>query len=96
MGSDILVLLLPGALFLAFFLPLGVRKSKPIFSRRAGPYVSGEALDQITLLFLLYIVLFLLPVAGRLVGGWGHAASLGTLFVVCVSLVMRFKKIGDD
>lgn len=94
--SDIFVLMLPGVLFLAFFLPLGTRRSKNIYSRRAGPYVSGEALDQITLLFLLYVVLFLVPVAGRLVGGWGHIASLGTLFLVCISLVMRFKKLGDE
>lgn len=96
MGSDIFVFLLPAALFLAFFLPLGLRKPREIFSRRVGPYVSSEALDQITLLFLLYIVLFLVPVAGRLVGGWGHLAALGTLFLVCTSLVIRFKKIGDD
>ena len=96
MGSEIVVLMLPGAILLAFFLPLGIKKTKVIFSERKGPYVSTEALDQITLLFLLYIVLFLVPVAGRLVGGWGHVASLGTLFAVCVSLVMKFKEIGDD
>lgn len=96
MGSDIFVLMLPGVLFAIFFLPIGTTKSKRIYSHRAGPYVSSEALDQITLLFVLYIVLFLVPLAGRLVGGYGHVAALGTLFVVCISLVMRFKQLGDD
>ena len=88
--------MLPGVVFLVFFLPIGRRVPQKIFNKRLGPYVSGEALEQITLLFLLYIILFLVPVAGSLVGGWGHLAALGTLFVVFLSLVMRFKKIGDD
>ena len=96
MGSDIIVLMIPGLLFLCFFLPIAPNPSRKIFSRRLGPIISGEDLEQMTLLFLLYIVLFLVPLAGRLVGGMGHVAAIGTLFVVFLSLVLRFKKIGDE
>ena len=96
MGSDILLLVLPGALFLCFFMPFGITPNRSLFSQRSGPYVSGEALGQLTLLFLLYIILFLVPIAGKIVGGYGHVAALGTLFVVFMSLFFRFKKIGDE
>lgn len=96
MGSDVFVLVLPGFFFLCFFMPFGSSPDRSLFTQRAGPYISGEALGQLTLLFLLYIILFLVPIAGRLVGGWGHLAALGTLFVVFMSLVFRFKKIGDE
>lgn len=96
MDADALVILFPAVLFLSPFVPLGGPGHTALFSRHRGPLVSGEALKQLTILFLIYFVLFLVPVAGRLVGEWGHGAALMTLFLVLVSLLVRFKKIGDE
>lgn len=95
MGDGTIFLILPAVLFLLPFAPWRPHLA-PLFSERRGPMVSSEALKQLTLLFLMYFVLFLVPVAGRLIGQWGHGAALATLFIILVSLLVRFKKLGDD
>ncbi len=93
---ETLVLLLPVVLFLACFIPFRDRGPAPLFSRRSGPMVSRDDLHQLITLFLMYFVLFMVPVAGRLVGQGGHTVAMATLFVVFISFLFRFKKLSDE
>jgi hypothetical protein len=95
MGGEIFVLTLPGVLLLAVFIPWRLTPTSQLFSKQRGPILSTDALHQLTTLILLYFVLFMVPIAGRLMGEWGQLAALGTLFVVFLSLLIRFKKLSD-
>ncbi len=73
-----------------------LKKTSDLASERRGPIISHEALDQLTLLFVIYFVLLLIPIGGRLAGPWGRPVALLILFTILVSLLVRFKKLGDE
>lgn len=96
MGNEIFVLILP---LLVIIVPIAFMrlKSRPdLVSTRGGPLISTEALDQLILHFVIYTVLLLVPVGGRIAGPWGESIALVILFLILVSLLFRFKKLGDD
>jgi hypothetical protein len=96
MGTDIIVLILPLFILLlpAAFMRLKTRHD--LVSKRGGPLISTEALDQLTLHFVIYFILMLLPIGGRIAGPWGRPLALGILFIIIISLMIRFKKLGND
>ncbi len=96
MGYEIIVLILPILLLVAPAALVRLKKTPDLATDRKGPLISTEALDQLMLHFVIYFVLLLVPVGGRLAGAWGQWLSLGILFVILVSLLVRFKKLGDD
>jgi len=96
MGTEIIVLILPIFLVLAPFLFTKIKKYSDLTTRRSGPLLSTEALDQLILLFVIYFILLLVPIAGRMAGAVGQPVALLILFLIVVSLMIRFKKLGND
>ena len=96
MGTEITVLILPLCLLLLPALFTKLKKHSDLTTRRAGPLLSTEALDQLTLLFVIYFILLLVPLAGRMAGFLSESISLLILFLIVVSLMIRFKKLGND
>jgi len=96
MGTEIFVLILPVFILLipCFFAKL--KRYSDLSSRRSGPLLSTEALDQLILLFVIYFILLLVPVAGKIAGVVGQPISLLILFLIVVSLMIRFKKLGNE
>ncbi len=96
MGNEALVLILPLLLLVVPAAFVRLKKSSDLTSQRQGPLVSAEALDQLLLLFVIYFVLLLVPIGGNLAGPWGQPVSLLILFTILISLLVRFKKLGDE
>jgi len=38
----------------------------------------------------------LVPIGGKIAGHWGQPVALVILFTIVVSLLFRFKKLGDE
>ena len=96
MGNEALVLILPLLLLVVPAAFVRIKKTPDLASQRQGPLISAEALDQLTLHFIIYFVLLLVPIGGKLAGKWGQPVALGILFLILISLLVRFKKLGDD
>ncbi len=96
MGNEALVLILPLLLLVIPAAFVRLKKESDLTSQRRGPLISAEALDQLLLLFVIYFVLLLVPIGGNLAGEWGQPVSLVVLFIILVSLLVRFKKLGDE
>lgn len=96
MGTEIAVLILPFSLLLLPTLFTKLKKYSDLTTRRGGPLLSTEALDQLTLLFVIYFILLLVPIAGKMAGILGEPISLFILFLIVVSLMIRFKKLGNE
>lgn len=96
MGNEALVLILPLLLLVVPAAFVRLKKESDLTSQRRGPLISAEALDQLLLLFVIYFVLLLVPIGGNLAGEWGQPVSLIILFIILVSLLVRFKKLGDE
>lgn len=96
MGNEILVLILPLVLLVIPAAFMRLKKESDIVSGRQGPLISSDALDQLTLHFVIYFVLLLVPIGGKIAGPWGGAVSLIILFTILISLLFRFKKLGDE
>ncbi len=95
MGEEVLVLILPLVATLLPFAFVRLRERSGLASRRSGPLISSEALNQLTLNFIIYFMLLIVPVGGRVAGDWGRPVSLFILFLILISLLLRFKKLGD-
>lgn len=96
MGNEALVLILPLLLLVMPAAFVRLKKESDLTTQRQGPLISAEALDQLLLLFVIYFVLLLVPIGGNLAGQWGQPVSLVILFIILVSLLVRFKKLGDE
>ncbi|MBY0516041.1 MAG: hypothetical protein K2P81_03985 [Bacteriovoracaceae bacterium] len=96
MGADIIVLILPMLVFLLPTAFIRIKSKSRLSTDHQGPITTTEALNQLTLHFIIYFVLLLVPVGGRLAGAWGQPIALGILFIIIVSLLVRFKKLGDE
>lgn len=96
MGNEALVLILPLLLLVVPAAFVRLKKESDLTSERRGPLISAEALDQLLLLFVIYFILLLVPIGGNLAGQWGQPVSLIILFIILVSLLVRFKKLGDE
>jgi cytochrome b561 len=96
MGTDALILILPLLLLAVPAAFVRLRKKSDLVTERQGPLATAEALDQLLLLFVIYFVLLLVPIGGKLAGPWGQPISLLILFTILVSLLVRFKKLGDE
>jgi hypothetical protein len=96
MGSEIIVLILPLVLFIIPAAFMRLKLSSDLVSSRQGPLISSEALDQLILHFVIYFVLMLVPIGGKIAGNWGQPIALMILFIIIVSLLFRFKKLGDE
>jgi cytochrome b561 len=73
-----------------------IRTNTSLSSKSAGPLLSTEALDQLALHFVIYFILLIVPIGGSISGKAGPPIALGSLFLIIVSLMIRFKKLGND
>ncbi|MFP5491778.1 MAG: hypothetical protein ACLGG0_09760 [Bacteriovoracia bacterium] len=96
MGNEIFVLILPLFLLVIPAAFMRLKRTSDLVSARQGPLISSEALDQLTLHFVIYFVLMLVPIGGKIAGDWGQPIALIILFIILVSLLFRFKKLGDE
>ncbi len=96
MGTEITVLILPLVLILVPCLFMKLKRYSDLTTRRSGPLLSTEALDQLILLFVIYFILLLVPIAGKMAGAVGQPIALVILFIIVVSLMIRFKKLSND
>lgn len=96
MGNEIFVLILPLFLLVIPAAFMRLKRRSDLVSNRQGPLISSEALDQLTLQFVIYFVLMLVPIGGKIAGHWGQPVALVILFTIVVSLLFRFKKLGDE
>ena len=96
MGNEIFVLILPLFLLVIPVAFMRLKRTSDLVSARQGPLISSEALDQLTLHFVIYFVLMLVPIGGKIAGVWGQPIALIILFIILVSLLFRFKKLGDE
>lgn len=96
MGYEIFVLILPLLVLVTPVAFMRLKSRSDLASARGGPLISTDALDQLVLHFVIYAVLLLVPVGGRIAGPWGQPIALVILFLILVSLLFRFKKLGDD
>jgi uncharacterized membrane protein YhaH (DUF805 family) len=96
MGNEIFVLILPLLLLVIPAAFMRLKRHSDLVSARQGPLISSEALDQLTLHFVIYFVLMLVPIGGKIAGDLGQPIALIILFIILVSLLFRFKKLGDE
>jgi cytochrome b561 len=96
MGTDVLVLILPAFILVCPLLWVRLKKESSLSTKRAGPLLSSEALEQLTLHLVIYFIMFLMPIAGKMTGELGQSLSLLLMFLIIISLMVRFKKLGND
>jgi hypothetical protein len=96
MRTEIIVLVTPLLLLLFPTIFINITSRTPLFSKRVGPILSADAIEQLSLLFVIYIILMLVPIGGKIAGKWGQPIAMLLFFVIVTSLAIRFKKLGND